>query len=59
MSVINAAPLRAVHRMIRGQLILSRDDGRRFRCIERVLAEYLDLKPIEERMIDEVLRGGV
>lgn len=56
MSVINAAPLRAVHRVIKGRPILSRDDGRRFGFIERVLIEYLDFKPIEEQMIEEVLR---
>ncbi|MBE8540172.1 nucleotidyltransferase domain-containing protein [Geoglobus acetivorans] len=53
--VLNSAPLSFKYRAIRGELLLSRDDELRFRFMEEVIREYLDFKPVEERMIREIL----
>ncbi|AIY89255.1 hypothetical protein GACE_0198 [Geoglobus acetivorans] len=53
--VLNSAPLSFKYRAIKGELLLSRDDELRFRFMEEVIREYLDFKPVEERMIREIL----
>jgi len=53
--VLNSAPLSFKYRAVKGELLISKNEEIRFRFIERTLMEYLDFKPIEERMIEEVL----
>jgi hypothetical protein len=53
--VLNSAPLSFRYRAVKGDLLISKDDVLRFRFIEDVVREYLDFKPVEERMIREIL----
>jgi len=53
--VLNSAPLSFKYRAIKGELLISKNEEIRFRFIERTLMEYLDFKPIEEKIIEEIL----
>ncbi len=53
--VLNSAPLNFKYRAVKGELLISKNEEIRFRFIEKVLMEYLDFKPIEKRMIREIL----
>ncbi|AEF97130.1 nucleotidyltransferase domain-containing protein [Methanotorris igneus] len=53
--VLNSAPLSFKYRAIKGELLISKNEEVRLRFIERVLMEYLDFKPIEEKIIEEIL----
>ena len=53
--VLNSAPLSFKYRAIKGELLISKNEEIRFRFIEKTLMEYLDFKPIEEKLIDEIL----
>jgi hypothetical protein len=53
--ILNSAPLSFGYRAIKGELLFSKNEEVRFRFIENMLIEYLDFKPIEERIIREIL----
>ncbi|WP_048098095.1 nucleotidyltransferase domain-containing protein [Archaeoglobus sulfaticallidus] len=53
--VLNSAPLSFKYKTIKGELLTSKNEEIRFRFIERILMEYLDFKPIEEKIIEEIL----
>ena len=53
--VLNSAPLSFKYRAIKGDLLISKNEEVRFRFIEKTLMEYLDFKPIEEKIIEEIL----
>ncbi|WP_456471984.1 type VII toxin-antitoxin system MntA family adenylyltransferase antitoxin [Methanocaldococcus sp.] len=53
--VLNSAPLSFKYRAIKGELLVSKDEEVRLRFIEKILMEYLDFKPIEEKIIEEIL----
>ena len=53
--VLNSAPLSFRYRAIRGELLISKNEELRFRFVEETLMEYLDFKPIEDRILREIL----
>ncbi len=53
--VLNSAPLSFKYRVIKGELLISKNEEIRLGFIERILMEYLDFKPIEDRIIKEIL----
>lgn len=53
--VLNSAPPGFRYRAIMGELLVDGDEDIRFEFIERTLMEYLDFKPVEERIIREIL----
>ncbi|ADG13808.1 DNA polymerase beta domain protein region [Methanocaldococcus infernus ME] len=54
--VLNSTPLRFKYRIIKGEPLISRDEDVRLKFVEKVLMEYLDFKPIEEKIIEEILQ---
>ncbi|MHA1881878.1 MAG: nucleotidyltransferase domain-containing protein [Candidatus Thorarchaeota archaeon] len=55
LKVLNDTPMSFKYRVIKGELLISNDEERRFKFIERLLIEYLDFKPIEEQIIKDIL----
>ncbi|WP_202318640.1 nucleotidyltransferase domain-containing protein [Archaeoglobus neptunius] len=53
--VLNSAPLSFKYRAVKGELLISKNEEVRLRFIEKTLMEYLDFKPIEEKIIAEIL----
>ncbi len=53
--VLNQAPLFFKYEVIKGKLLISKDEEFRYGFIERVVLKYLDFKPIEERLVNDVL----
>ncbi len=53
--VLNSALLSFKYRAIKGELLTSNNEEIRFRFIEKTLMEYLGFKPIEEKIIEEIL----
>ncbi|RLI84770.1 MAG: nucleotidyltransferase domain-containing protein [Archaeoglobales archaeon] len=53
--VLNSASLSFKYKAIKGELLLSKNEEIRLIFIERTLMEYLDFKPIEEKIIEEIL----
>lgn len=53
--VLNSAPLSFRYRAIRGELLISKNEELRFRFVEKTLMEYLDFKPIEDRILRELI----
>jgi hypothetical protein len=55
--VLNRAPLGFWYHAFRGKLLLSRDDTVRTQWVERVVARYLDIKPVLQRTLKEAMTG--
>ena len=53
--VLNSASLSFKYKAIKGELLLSKNEEIRLIFIEKTLMEYLDFKPIEEKIIEEIL----
>jgi uncharacterized protein len=51
--VLNFAPVAFLYHVIRGNLILDRDDEVRMPLVEMIIAKYLDMKPLMHRGIKE------
>ncbi len=51
--VLNGAPVSFVYHVLRGQLILSHDDGLLGEVMERTIRQYLDLAPLLRRSAKE------
>ena len=53
--LLNSAPMSFIWKAIKGELLISKNDKLRFEFIERFLMKYLDFKPLESKMIEELL----
>lgn len=53
--VLNSAPLSFKYKAIKGELLISKNEEIRLKFIERTLMEYLDFKPIEDKIIKGIL----
>ncbi|MFQ6052335.1 MAG: nucleotidyltransferase domain-containing protein [Candidatus Hydrothermarchaeota archaeon] len=53
--VLNYAPLGLKYEITKGEVILSRDEERRFNFIEWVWRDYLDFKPLEKQILMDML----
>ncbi len=53
--ILNSAPMSFKCNSIKGELLISEDEEIRFRFIEMTLMEYLDFKPVENGLIEELL----
>lgn len=51
--VMNFAPVSFLYHVIRGHLILSRDENIRVQIVEDTMRRYLDIKPLIHRSIKE------
>ena len=55
--VLNFAPVSFLYHVIRGKLILERDEEVLSRFVEKTIAKYLDLKPLIRRGTKEAFGG--
>lgn len=53
--VMNGAPLGFQFAVTKGQVLTSRDEERRLQFVERTWIEYMDFRPLSERMFREML----
>jgi len=53
--ILNHAPMRLQYQAIRGRLLICKDDETRLRFVEQLLIDYLDYRPLEEQMIEDIL----
>ncbi|MFQ6052098.1 MAG: nucleotidyltransferase domain-containing protein [Candidatus Hydrothermarchaeota archaeon] len=53
--VLNYAPLGLKYEITKGEVILSRDEERRFNFIEEVWRDYLDFKPLEKQILMDMM----
>ncbi|MGQ9469618.1 MAG: hypothetical protein ACUVTD_07350 [Nitrososphaerales archaeon] len=53
---LNSIPLSFRYRVVKSGLLISKSEELRLRFIKKTLMEYLDFKPIEERIIEEILK---
>jgi predicted nucleotidyltransferase len=53
---LNHAPLGFQFNVTNGRLLISRDDARRFRFVERTWIDYMDFRPIAEAILREAMR---
>ncbi len=53
--VLNGAPVSFGYHVLRGRLLFCRDEAIRVQWAERILARYLDLKPLRHRALKEAM----
>ncbi len=53
--VLNWAPVSFCYHVLRGRLLLCRDEAARGQWAERVISRYLDLKPLRHRALKEAM----
>jgi len=53
--ILNHAPMRLQYQAIKGRLLICKDNEMRLGFVEQLLIDYLDYRPLEEQMIEDIL----
>jgi len=53
--ILNHAPMKLQYQAIKGRLLICKDNEMRLGFVEQLLIDYLDYRPLEEQMIEDIL----